>query len=152
MSKRATRWSEEIVDADEHQVWEMLASSHPPVGVVLALRLSGLTIRRVTKPDRSDELPLVYSHADPWASVEAAMEHADRRPTQMTRALALLVRNEGQWVEHEAIIKVGGAEGARRVRELRSRGWPLETCQLAPGESWAWRLVMPDHGRIDLSA
>ncbi len=39
----------------------------------------------------------------------------------------LLVSNAKTWVGTPEIVSVGGAQGTRRLRELRSEGWSIAT-------------------------
>ena len=146
MSKRPTRWKAEVVDVTTGEVaWEVLVHDFPEASLRAALGTMKFAIRRANAPKLSGSLGLVYSELDPRSSIDAAREHAARRETQMGNALMLLLDRAGDWVPRSDIRKVAGDSGDRRVRELRDRNWPIEIRQLAEGEPWHVRIVLPSH-------
>lgn len=57
----------------------------------------------------------------------------------------LLLDRAPHWVERDEILRVGGAQGDRRVRDWRKLGWPIEIAQRTPGMPWDYRLnLSPD--------
>jgi hypothetical protein len=113
----------------------------PGLGVKLALARRGMKVRRASKPSKGPAGPN-YSKHDPVESIEAAYDHHDRRASQTTKVLMLLLsyaKDPNPWVPLKDILRVGGSEGDKRGRELRGMGWPIEK-QIVPGRSWNTRI------------
>lgn len=58
------------------------------------------------------------------------------------RVAELFVDRQGRWVSGVEIAtpEIGGSEGLRRVRELRSEGWPIEKRSKRGSEAYEYRL------------
>jgi hypothetical protein len=71
----------------------------------------------------------VVRASDPWTSQLGALQIEPSRGTKQAKVLRALRAAEGGWVDGEELTApdVGGAEGLRRCRELRTeRGWPID--------------------------
>ena len=150
MPKLPTRFKAEVLDRHDRVAWEVLVHDLPSAALRSALFSAGYRVQRATYPDQSPDLPMTFSAADPVNSVLAALEHHDRRPTQLSSVLRLLIDRSPEWIGRGEVRKAGGDQGDRRVRELRQRNWPIETRQLDSREAWHVRLVLPERhdGRL----
>lgn len=94
--------------------------------------------------------PPLAAHDDPPNSHIAAAIVAPVAGTRRERVLAVLTAAGGGWVTGAALCApdVGGSEGLRRVRELRSAGVNVETRPARSGTGWDYRLE-PDDPRDD---
>lgn len=142
MTKRATRWQAEVIDHDGNVLWEILAHDWPEDRLRETLADAGLRVRRASVP-KSGSTKYVYSIYDPASSIEAAHEHHDRRKTQLSSVLVLLLDQAGRWVPRDEVRAWGGDSGDRRIRELRARNWPIVTKQLVGGQAWCVKLDLP---------
>lgn len=140
MTKRATRFKVEFfIDDSEEPAWDALVTEMPPTGLLP----SYVTCKRTT-PKKSNYSGPVYSELDPQQSVDAAIEHAERRDTKRGAVLMMLINRNGLWQTRSRIRAVGGDSGDRRVRELRDQGgWPIEIKQFHEGDTWQVRMNMP---------
>lgn len=78
---------------------------------------------------------------DPWTSHVAAERIEPKRGTRKALVLAVLQAAAGEWVDGAALTRpeVGGSEGLRRLRELRTaHGWPIER-RPNPASATAWQ-------------
>ena len=75
---------------------------------------------------------------DPVTSREGAELIHPKRGTRRWQVLEYLLSRQGRWVpSHEMrTVSVGGSEGLRRLRELRTTGWPIETKVLDGGPAY----------------
>jgi hypothetical protein len=75
---------------------------------------------------------------DPVTSREGAELIDPKRDTRRWQVLVYLRARLGSWVpSHEmCTVEVGGSEGLRRLRELRTAGWPIETKVLDGGPAY----------------
>lgn len=125
-----SRYKIDIVSqVDGRVVFDALVTEMPPREVLNALSNAALTVRRANQPGHVGDAPL-YRADDPARSISAALDFAARRDTAIGRVLALLIRESPRWVSREAIRHAGGDSGDRRVREIRSAGWPVESKRL----------------------
>jgi biotin operon repressor len=65
--------------------------------------------------------------------------------SRRAHVLEKLVRAEGAWVPGPDLAgpESGGSEGLRRVRELRTKGWKIETRRMKGRDAWEYRLIAP---------
>jgi len=75
---------------------------------------------------------------DPETSREGAKLIDPKRGTRRWQVLVYLRARLGSWVpSHEmCTAEIGGSEGLRRLRELRTAGWPIETKVLDGGPAY----------------
>ena len=144
VAKRPTRFKIELVDHRGVVIWDALVTEFPPPGIRAMLADQGVTARRPARTTGSTAAQnLIYSELDPESSIRAAQEFAARRETKLGEVIMLLLARRNRWVDRDAIREVGGDSGDRRVRELRSVGWPIEINQTKAGAAWSCRLVVP---------
>ena len=125
-----SRYKIDIVSqVDGRVVFDALVTEMPPREVLNALSNAALTVRRTNEPGHAGDAPL-YRADDPARSIHAALDFAARRDTAIGRVLALLIRESPRWVSRDEIRRAGGDSGDRRVREIRSAGWPVESKRL----------------------
>lgn len=90
---------------------------------VWAMRAKILEQAAQTAPRQSP----VSGRGDPWTSQLGARQIEPSRNTKKAKVLEVLRKAGGRWVDGEQLTAVGGAEGLRRCRELRTdEGWPIE--------------------------
>ena len=75
---------------------------------------------------------------DPVTSREGAELIHPKRGTRRWQVLEYLLSRQGRWVPSYEMctVSVGGSEGLRRLRELRTTGWPIETKVLDGGPAY----------------
>ena len=136
----------EIVDANGVVFWAVNATGLPRSGgaVDSALRAAGLRAVVANAPVGPSRFAINYSDLDPTASIDAAREHHDKRATQVSSLLMLLLSRPGHWFTREDVRKVAGDSGDRRFREIRDANWPVES---RPGENRTHevRINFPDN-------
>lgn len=91
--------------------------------------------------DRVDDgQPPIVRTDDPQNSHDAADLIEPERESRRGEVLAALREANGDWVDAPllATAQCGGFGGTRRVRELRTMGWPIETRQ-KPGSTNTWQ-------------
>lgn len=89
------------------------------------------------------EPPIVRTN-DPWTSHVAAQRIQPKRGTRKAMVLAYLLARPGEWVRGAELAnqEVGGSEGLRRARELRTtHGYNVERKPDPESQtSWLYRL------------
>jgi len=111
-------------------VWEIVS---PPT---LEGHLSPPAATSVQTVDVSVETPK-------FTAPQAPAEEPDAE-TRRGRVLAVLQAADGGWVDGPELAspEVGGSEGLRRLRELRSAGWNIESRRHPDGwHRWQYRIV-----------
>jgi hypothetical protein len=76
----------------------------------------------------------------PVNSKVAAANYEPVRVTRKTAVAVFLLDHVGEWFNASVFNEVGGRAGDRRMRELRSDGWKIETRRVA-GNTYQHRLA-----------
>jgi hypothetical protein len=81
--------------------------------------------------------------SDPKSSHEGARRIQPTRGTRKAEVLSALQHASPDWVTAESLhtSEVGGSEGLRRLRELRSEGWDIEVKYVGSGTATLYRIV-----------
>lgn len=87
----------------------------------------------------TERLPPIVRTNDPWSSKLAAQRIQPKRGTRKAAVLQLLA-DKGGWVDGHEITHhlVGGSEGLRRLRELRTEGHNIQR-RPNPNSATSWQ-------------